>query len=551
MSEKFLDVQLNRAVWVAMIEQDKIAEAVNLFEIYKKKLMNINSKEAKDELKYSYDILVEKFIAKAEEYVKNKDYTQALICYKYIYEADNKNEENIKKYIMCLDKSKQHDLQLRLAKRLIKLNGNSANYKILSSACDKNDDFKSAIKFYNKHLFLLKKKRLDANDNNALGCFYFNSYVKKGQNPEDAEMALSYFRKAVAEVKDNKAFLKNTIVAAMKAKDYKVEKKCWDSYIKYGYMDGEEEFTYCASCMRNGDIKEWAKHYGSRFGKTEPTIYPQFDKPEWTGKEDISDKTLLIHYEQGYGDNFLMFGYMPRLVKKAKKVIYYIQNNAYDLVKNNEFGVEIYCQKTKDLKEIEFDYHLPSMSIPIALDLDKDTLSVGGGYIKPNEKEVEKYRKKYFDNDKFKIGFAFLGVNLNQKRDIPFEHLLQLDKLNNVELYCFSKDVDDKLLQKFKRNKVVNIAKDFETFADTANALQNVDILISSDNGVLNLAGAIGKKTLGIFNYHYEFRWYDLTGEDCGWFNCIKPIVNNAYNDWSISMKTAIEEVKKEMKNKA
>ena len=41
MSENFLDVQLNRTVWVAMIEQDKIAEAVNLFEIYKKKLMNI------------------------------------------------------------------------------------------------------------------------------------------------------------------------------------------------------------------------------------------------------------------------------------------------------------------------------------------------------------------------------------------------------------------------------------------------------------------------------------------------------------------------------
>ena len=47
MSENFLDVQLNRTVWVAMIEQDKIAEAVNLFEIYKKKLSEINSKEAK------------------------------------------------------------------------------------------------------------------------------------------------------------------------------------------------------------------------------------------------------------------------------------------------------------------------------------------------------------------------------------------------------------------------------------------------------------------------------------------------------------------------
>ena len=37
-------------------------------------------------------------------------------------------------------------------------------------------------------------------------------------------------------------------------------------------------------------------------------------------QEDLSNSTLLVHYEQGYGDNFLMFGYMPRLVKLAKKV---------------------------------------------------------------------------------------------------------------------------------------------------------------------------------------------------------------------------------------
>ena len=227
MSENFLDVQLNRTVWVAMIEQDKIAEAVNLFEIYKKKLSEINSKEAKQELKYSYEILFEKFIKKAEEYVKKKDYATAVICYKYIYEADNKNEENVRKYIKCLEKTNQNDVQLSLAKHLVKLSPSSENYKVLSSAYDKNEDYKNAIKYYNKYLFLLKKKRLSANDNNMLGCFYFNSYVKKGENPEDAEMALSYFRKAVAEVKDNKGFLKNTIVAAMKGRGRRVHLLCF------------------------------------------------------------------------------------------------------------------------------------------------------------------------------------------------------------------------------------------------------------------------------------------------------------------------------------
>ena len=443
-----------------------------------------------------------------------------------------------------MEKLEQYDLQLALAKVLIKKDKSADSYKVLSNAYEKNLDFKKAIEYYNKYINILGKTKLDAKDYNMIGCHYFNSYVKKTQSPEDAVNALDYFQKALSGNLENKSYLKNTIVAAMKAKNWEIEKKCWDVYIAKGYATKEDEFTYCASCMRNGDIKGWAKYYSSRFEKTEPTIYPKFSKPMWTGKEDLSDSTLLVHYEQGYGDNFLMFGYMPRLVKMAKKVIYFIQNNAYELVKENEYGVDIFCQKNADPQKLEFDYHIPCMSIPIALDLDKDNISVGGGYIKPKTALVQNYREKYFDNDKLKIAVAFEGVASNKKRDIPLKNLLLLDKLQNVELYCFTKDIDDKTLKAFKNHKVINIAKEFENFADTAAALQCVDVVVSSDNCILNLAGAIGKKTIGVFNYHYEFRWYDLSGEDCGWYTSVTPIVNNPNNDWNLSMQKVIEIIK-------
>ena len=34
---------------------------------------------------------------------------------------------------------------------------------------------------------------------------------------------------------------------------------------------------------------------------------------------DISKSTLLVHCEQGFGDTFLMWGYMPRIKKFAQK----------------------------------------------------------------------------------------------------------------------------------------------------------------------------------------------------------------------------------------
>ena len=555
MSKSFFTAKLERAIWVALVEQNRISDAVLAYEAFIKNIQAFEQfadfeKDAIAEISYSKKLFTDKLKTKYEEYFKNKDYSNAVLCCKYIYERDEKDETNLSNYIKCLEKLEQYDLQLLLAKFYLKTYNKSICYKLLSEAFDKNQEYKKAIEYYTKYLIMEHKTKPDGNDYNLIGCHYFNSYVKKGENPEDADNALKYFRRTIEEFPDNKAFLKNTIVAAMKAKQYDIEKECWKTYIEKGYASKEDEFTYSASCLRNGDIEEWGKYYGSRFEKNEPTIYPKINKPEWTGDEDLSDKTLLVHYEQGYGDNFLMFGYMPRLVKLAKHVIYYIQNNAYDLVKNNKFGVEVQCFKTAKLEDLEFDYHIPSMSLPIALHVNKETISVKGGYIKPDKEKVEEYNKKYFQTDKLKIGVAFAGISSNSKRDIPLKELLRLDDLDNVQLYCFTKDIPDETFKEFKRNNVINIAKDFTTFSDTAAALENTDIVISSDNCILNLAGAIGKKTLGMFNYHYEFRWYDLTGKDCGWYKSVIPIVNNKYNDWGLSMKTAIKYINEDIKKR-
>lgn len=551
---RFLKLQLNRACYVSLLEVNDIKSGIVEFRHYMKKLnlFMLNPfylKKCLKEKKQAKDVFIEKIKKEAKKYFDEKKYQEALKIYKIIFDIDSKNIENIKNYVVALEKTEQFDLQLELAKYLVKIEKTAENYKLLSNAYGKVLDYNGAIKNYNKYFELSNKIKMDAADYNALGCYYYGKYNKNGENPLDAENAVKYMNKAVELQPSSKAYLKNAILAAMKAKDFEFEKKYWDVYLAHGYANKDEEFTYSASSMRNGDIKAWAKYYGSRFEKSSPAPYPELGKPIYTGKEDLSDKILMVHSEQGYGDNFLMWGYMPRLVKKAKKVIYYIQNNAYELIKDNDFGVEVYCKNITEEKNLNFDYHLPCMSIPIVLDLDKDTLSVDGGYIKPSVSLVEEYKNKFFNNDKFKIGIAFRGVASNAKRNIPLDKLALLDKLKNVQLYCFTRDISDKELKVFKKNKIVNIANYFENFAHTAAALECCDLIISSDNGVLNLAGAIGKKTFGVFNYHYEFRWYDLNENDCGWYKTVKPFVNDKHNNWDKTLKRVIEEVEIIKKN--
>ena len=174
MENNFLKIQLSRAVWVSLIEQEKLSEAICLFEKYKNDLNNLlNGKKylklIQTELKYSDNIFIEKIQSLAEKYIKNKDYANALICYKYIFDNYQNNLEVLQNYIKCLDETKQYDLELSLAKILLKNNNSAENNKLISKIYDKLNDYKKAIDFYHKYIKLLGKKELDAYDNNKIG----------------------------------------------------------------------------------------------------------------------------------------------------------------------------------------------------------------------------------------------------------------------------------------------------------------------------------------------------------------------------------------------
>ena len=134
-------------------------------------------------------------------------------------------------------------------------------------------------------------------------------------------------------------------------------------------------------------------------------------------------------------------------------------------------------------------------------------------------------------------------------RNIPLEELEPLCKLENTELYLLTLDITEDEYNFCKNNNITILKKDLSNFAQTAAAIENMDIIVSTDNVILNLAGAMGKRTLGLFNWSYEYRWYDLTGEDVGWYTSVKPFINPSINDWQSSVAKVVEEIEKYRKD--
>ena len=189
------------------------------------------------------------------------------------------------------------------------------------------------------------------------------------------------------------------------------------------------------------------------------------------------------------------------------------------------------------------------MDLPIVCETQPHSIPKTQGYLKVPKAKINAYRKKHInDNDKIKIGIAFEGAMASKEtdRDIPLHYLYQLMKLPDVEVYSFQVDDINRQMDQIPEDaQLIRLGKTFGNWEDTACAISCMDVMVTTDNGVMNLSGALGAKTFGIFNKIVEWRWFKVQGEDIGWYKSIKPFQAPTSGAWEVPVKQIMEEIDK------
>lgn len=503
--------------------------------------------------------------SKAYQNLLNSEFSTAAFMFAELYKKDKTNLEYIKHLSSCLLQLKQPEIVKRLfLDELKKHTDDTEILKIVATTYFGMDDcFKEAIPYFEE---LIKR------ENNNYALFYQLSflYERVYQNKE-LDKQIEYATKALEFAPDNNLVIAFLAKLYYRSGDKEKAKELFERMMKNNPTP-EQQVLYSRMFLKEGDLKTGYEMYKVRF-KTSNVAYPKelTDKTRWDGKSDISNSTVIVHYEQGFGDSVMFVRYLPRLSKIAKKVILVVQKNIIPILKSS--GFDKYCEilsheadinphiKLDDINssvmytgasgmsKIPHDYHIPMMDLPYLFEESPDKMLEAGGYLSADKEKVEEFRKKYINsNDKIKIGLSYHGTKQSNStyRDIKVKEFLPLFRLENVEFYSFQADEYAEELEGLPNDvEVKNLGKIFRNFEDTACAIECMDCVITTDNVVMNLAGAMGKKTFGLFNVFSECRWYKTEGENIGWYKSVKPLRAKNYNEWTPLINTLKNEIKK------
>lgn len=367
-------------------------------------------------------------------------------------------------------------------------------------------DYKTAIKYYEKYLHIDKTK-------SVVYSITANLYGKAfGDNT--LETQIQYLLKAYRLNPQDRGVLHALAFNYEKLGAKQNAKKFYLELLNNNPTDNDY-YNYGAFLISCGEFVEGHKYFQARSTNIEL-------QNKWDLSSDISDKTLLIHYEEGFGDTIMYCRFVPFMKNFAKKIVFLVQDELFELIKNSPIiaeGIEI----TTDLAHIEYDVSMGLLDTPYVLKTIAEKLPFTDKYLEAGTKKIRK------SDDKLKVGIAYHGDNSANYpgRDLDLSKFNSLANFDHIELYSLQYGEES------SNPKIISLGKNFKDFTDTARAITNMDIVVTTDNVILNLAGALGVKTIGLFNKQTNYRWFKLDGEDVGWYESVKPLQADAQDDWT------------------
>jgi hypothetical protein len=180
-----------------------------------------------------------------------------------------------------------------------------------------------------------------------------------------------------------------------------------------------------------------------------------------------------------------------------------------------------------------FDYHCPTMSLPLALKTTLKTVPATEKYLHIDEKRITQWRSRLPPRGRARVGLVWSG-NANNWIDARRRILLSdwTQYLpSGFDYYSLQKDVREEDKATLESGTMIRYFNEERDFVDTSALCECMDIVISVDTSVAHLSAALGRRTWILLPVVPDWRWM-RERDDSPWYPTVRLYRQQVAGNW-------------------
>jgi tetratricopeptide (TPR) repeat protein len=290
--------------------------------------------------------------------------------------------------------------------------------------------------------------------------------------------------------------------------------------------------------LRLGDFVQGWREFEWRSGTKRIRDVRHFSQPIWQG-ECIPDGTILLHEEEGYGDTMQFVRYAALVKQRVGTVLCEAPPPLRRLLPSCP-GIDAITSAANPPHA--FDVHASLMSLPRIFGTTLATVPADVPYLFVDAELTETWARRLSTHAGLRVGIVWQGNpqawdrelhRRDKSRSIPLRFFEPLSRVPGVQLFSLQRGFGiEQMAQVADRFPIIDLGSQFDDFSDTAAAMKNLDLVISSCTSPAHLAGALGVPIWVALGFSPCWRWL-LDRDDSPWYPTMRLFRQKSPGDWT------------------
>ena len=270
--------------------------------------------------------------------------------------------------------------------------------------------------------------------------------------------------------------------------------------------------------------------YEARF---ENGLLPRSSLPgrRWTG-QGFARQSLVITAEQGFGDAIWAARFLPRVKALGGEVVMECQRELVPLLAGLG-AVDRFVPKGMALPPA--DWHCSICSLPGLFTASAAEIN-GEAYLEAGRQPSPALSRRLGEaGTRMRVGIVWSGSTTfkgNDDRAVGLDRFLSAFSLPGAHLFSLQKGPPAAELKARADARITDLGTALGDFADTAAAVDAIDLIIMTDSAVAHLAGALGKPVWVLLARPAYWLWQDDRA-DGPWYSSMRLFRQESPGGWA------------------